>query len=465
MFRAFIATLMLVFVSGAYGAQSQTDFQRQMLEQIQMLTAQVGGLQQELQQVKQAQQASQAENDSLKQQIADLQQSGSSGFAAVTHESLDSDSVDLSHQRQAQVQGSGSHVLSNPWWQNVEIWGFAAAGYYDTGSGGTRDHGSFEIKEATLFVEADVWEDTSFFLELQTNRLGADESKFVRTGEVYIHWRDLQVTNNTALGLKVGRIDIPFGEEYLWQDAVDNPLITNSTSYPYGWDEGVLLYGETSGVNWIAAITDGTDARSEDDNSDKAYNLKLYGNVTENFYLSGSYMHNGDNVKSAVEFAGSHFEPVDGSGSEQVSSDLWQIDARYDFKIADMPAYIALVAGMADQSDDDSVFDRDFRWFSVEPFLQVNPEWYAVVRYSEIGTYDNDEGYHFDGKTFAGGNSTFGYDVERFRRLGVGIGWQPNPRVTTKLEIGKDWFDLIDGSAIEVDDDRNFVGLEMAVGF
>ena len=40
--------------------------------------------------------------------------------------------------------------------------------------------------------------------------------------------------------MKLGRIDIPFGDEYLWQDAIDNPLITNSAAYPYGWDEGIL---------------------------------------------------------------------------------------------------------------------------------------------------------------------------------------------------------------------------------
>ena len=82
----------------------------------------------------------------------------------------------------------GSNVLSNPWWRNFDISGFAAAGYYDTGSAGTRDKGGFEIKEASLFVTAEVWDDVEFFTELQTNRLGKDNDKFVRTGEVYLHF-------------------------------------------------------------------------------------------------------------------------------------------------------------------------------------------------------------------------------------------------------------------------------------
>ena len=74
-------------------------------------------------------------------------------------------------------------------------------------------------------------------------------------------------------------------------------------------------------------------------------------------------------------------------------------------------------------------------------------------------------GFTSTAKRFAGGNSAYGFDTKRFRRLGVGIGWQPNPRTRAKLEIGRDWFDLIDASNINKDDDRNFVGLEMAVGF
>lgn len=383
-----------------------------------------------------------------------------------------SDSVNLNADELPSLDsGQGSHVLTNPWWKNVQINGFVAAGFYDTGAAGTRENGGFEIKEATLFVEADVWENTSLFVELQTNRLGKDEDKFVRTGEVYIHLRDIQLTKNTSIGVKLGRIDIPFGEEYLWQDAIDNPLITNSAAYPYGWDEGLLVYSQWGAVNWIVAVTDGTDARSEEDNSDKALNLKLYGRLSDDWYLSVSYMHNGANSKSAIEFGGSHFQPVldssvGSSVSQQVDSDLFEINTKYHFRVSDMRAYVSLSAGLANQDDDDSLFDRDFHWFLVEPFLQINNKWYTVLRYSEIGTYDEDEGYHFDGKTFAGGNGAFGFDTERFRRLGIGLGWRPNPHIVTKLEVGKDWFDVIETSPLLTNNnDRKFIGLEMAVKF
>ena len=383
--------------------------------------------------------------------------------------------VDLTYQEVAGVDDlSLGHVLENPWWRNFEIYGFGATGYYDTASGGTRDNGGFEIKESSLFIEAEVWEDIGFYIELQTNRLGKDDSLFSRTGEVYAHFRNIQIFDETSVNLKVGRFDIPFGEEYLWQDSIDNPLITNSAIYPYGWDEGVLLYGEVGRVNWIGAISDGTDARSIEENSDKAYNLKVFGNPTEQLYLSASLMLNGDNTKSAFEFGGSHFQPVGAShfssvgasASQEVDSNLFQVDARHDFRIGTREGYLAASAGVAEQDDDQREFDRSIRWFSIEPYLQLSPNWYTVLRYSEIGNYNSREGYHFDGKVIAGGNGAFGYDTRRFQRLGVGLGWTPNPRVRGKIEIGKDRFELIDATVLPFgSDSRSFVGMEFAVGF
>lgn len=360
------------------------------------------------------------------------------------------------------------HVLSNPWWRNFELEGFGAVGFYDTGMNGTRPHGGFEIKEASLFVHADVWEDIELYFEVQTNRLGKDDQLFTRTGEVYVNFRDVIESDGFQVGIKTGRIDIPFGEEYLWQDATDNRLITNSASYVYGWDEGVLVYGQYGALAFVASITDGTDERSREDHDDKALNVKVSGNPTEALYLSASFMHNGVAAKSAVEFGGSHFQPVGSShvstlgasSSSEVNAYMYQVD--FSYRITD---YFSLSAhaGSAHQGDDDSQFERDFRWFAVEPYYQLNSRWYLSARYSEIGTYDDDEGYHFDGKTFANGNGNFGYDTSKFRRLGVGFGYEPNPRVRLKMEVGKDWFDLIDASTIATTDDREFVAVEVAV--
>ena len=113
-------------------------------------------------------------------------------------------------------------------------------------------------------IELQVWDDVSIFFELQVNRLGKDDSVAARTGEVHVHFRDVWKSEcGDTMGIKVGRIDIPFGEEYLWRDSIDNPLITQSEAYPYGFDEGILFYGSTAGgLGWLLAVTDGTDERS-----------------------------------------------------------------------------------------------------------------------------------------------------------------------------------------------------------
>ncbi len=188
-------------------------------------------------------------------------------------------------------------------------------------------------------------------------------------------------------------------------------------------------------------------------------------------------MKNGDAAKSGVEFGGSHFQPVGDPGKDDdstvgdsastvVDGMLYELTAKYKFGSPGHSGYIAVSVGRADQEDKDSAFDRDWRWFTIEPLYYITPRFYAVVRFSEIGTYDDNEGYHFDGKTLAGGNSAFGYDVQRFNRLGIGLGYQPNPRTRIKLEIGKDHYELIDVSLKEPNnDERDFVGAEIAVKF
>lgn len=386
--------------------------------------------------------------------------------------------VDLTQEEYPSLeQYDQSHVLAKPWYQNFDVSGFGAAGYYDTGDTGTKPDGGFEVKEASLFISADVWENTRFFVELQTNRLGKDDQLFTRTGEVYIHFLDLIPSVVPSVGLKLGRFDIPFGEEYLWQDAIDNPLITNSAAYPYGWDEGILIHGQAGGIGWIAAISDGTDQRSIEDDTDKAFNLKFYGRPLEPLYLSASAMKNGDAGKSAFEFGGSHFQPIGASHqstlaaspSEKVDATLLQLDLKYSFLSSHTQhelGYLALSFGVAEQQDSAPGFDRDIRWFSIEPLYHLTPKTYLIARYSEIGTYDDDKGFHFDGKIFADGNNAFGYDTKRFRRLGIGVGWMPAPRIRAKLEVGRDRFELIDASPLSTNNnDRKFVGAEVAVGF
>jgi hypothetical protein len=460
---------LIAFIPVTFGADDVAELKKI----VEALAAEVSALRQELAEIKTSKQVSRApEPKEPLDESSDSFHYSDSDYAPAELVSLDEAEVVESDA----FSFAQDHVLSKPWWQNFEIYGHAAFGYYKTGDDANRSDGSFTLKEASLFVEADVWENISAFFEVQTTRLNQDNKLYTRTGEVYLHFRDLPLFNE-SLGVKVGRVDIPFGEEYLWMDAIDNPLITNSVAFPYGWDEGILLYSKLFGVGWVASITDGNDTRSRDDNDQKSINLKFYGNINDQLYASLSLMDNGKAEKSAILFGGSHFEPLYcssrdeqkkycdkslNSPSDFVDSKLIQGDLKYNFGEGH---YLALTAGYADQEDDAEGFDRDFSWFSVEPYWQIKPQWYLAGRYSEIGTFDSLEGYQFGGKIFASGLSTYGFDTKELHRWALGLGWTPNPRLRAKLEIGGDHFRLIDSAVRPRLNDRNFIGLELASKF
>jgi hypothetical protein len=165
------------------------------------------------------------ELEDLRQRVEELERQRDSGSG-----------VDLAPHELASLDSSAStDQLARPWYENFELWGFGAFTYLDTVRRALTPEGGFLVKEATLFVQANVWEKIAFFCELQTNRLGEDEQVPVRTGEVYAHFRDLYRSDaGSYVGVKVGRVDIPFGDEYLVQDSIDDPLISLSAAYPYG---------------------------------------------------------------------------------------------------------------------------------------------------------------------------------------------------------------------------------------
>lgn len=424
-----------------------------------------------------------AEIAELKERLSDFERPlvpahGSESAVDLSDDEVSAASVSTPNDGVDQSDGSGARsavdasVASQPWFRNVRLSGFAGLEYVDAGRSSTRPFGGVSIRESTLFVDAAAWEDVSMFLEVQVNRLGKDKELFVRTGEVYAHWRNLlKRWGADLLSLKVGRIDIPFGEDYLWQDAIDNPLISFSAAYPYGFDEGVVAYGRLRGLRWIAAVTDGTDDRSVEENGSKAVNVKVSGRPHPALYVSSSAMRTGRTSESAVEFGGSHIEPVGvgapssvgRSPSRVVSAALYQVDATIS---PSSRAALALSFGTARIDDDADAFDRDVKWWSVEPRYQLGRGFYAVARYSEIGSYDDARGFHFDGKTTAGGNAAFGYDTRRFQRLSAGVGFRPNPRTLLKAEVGRDWFKTIATSPFDAgDDDRTLFGFALAVGF
>jgi hypothetical protein len=380
--------------------------------------------------------------------------------------------VDLSGQELPAMaqEEAPAHVLARPWYQNIDIWGFGAFWLAKSGADGTQPDAGFLIKEASLFVEAQAWEDVAFFLEFRAPPPLQDQTTSIRTGEVYGHFRNvLHRWGDGLLGIKVGRIDIPFGEEYLWQDAPDNPLISQSGAYPWLPDEGISLYGHLGGIGWVTAVVDGTMGRSLEDDAEKAVAAKLHGTPWKPLYVSVSLMKNGDTATGPLLLGGSLFQPVGAGGassagsspSNKVDPALYELDARLEVA---RNARLDLSFGQAFVDDRSDSFDRKLTWFSVQPIYHLSNRIYAALRYSEIGTYDADQGYHLGGEFLAGGKR-LGYDAKRLQRLSVGAGCELNPHTRLKVEVGRDWYSVIDQSPFDPGADREALVVELAVSF
>jgi hypothetical protein len=112
-----------------------------------------------------------------------------------------------------------------------------------------------------------------------------------------------------------------------------------------------------------------------------------------------------------------------------------------------------------------NAFDRELTWFLVEPVIRLRSDLELLVRWSEIGTYDDDEGYRFAGKILADGE-TLGYDTRAFRRVSAGLCWTANTHMAVKFEVGRDHFDLIDGATQDANnDERLYFGVEVVGSF
>ncbi len=356
--------------------------------------------------------------------------------------------IDLSGEELASIDGANSnHVLSQPWFENVDLGGYGALDYLDSGNAGTTPDGSFLVKEASLFLDAQVWERMSLYTEIWYTRYS-----FVNQftlGEFYAQFTGLFAGDDggRGLGVRVGRVYIPFGENYLWWDATENPLITFSAADPYGFDRGVVIYGDLGPAHWISSVTNGS-LSAADDAAAKLVSGKVYGEPCGDLYLSASLLTTGNTERSAFRLGDNFITPVGvgasssvgASPNDEVNTTCWELDAELGESLR---ASLALQVGRAYIDDDADAFDRDLTWFQIEPSVHLTDELDLIVRYSEIGTYDSDEGYLFTGRIVSTGEN-LGFDTRVLRRLSGGMRWDVNPHVIGKVEIGHDWFDLID---------------------
>jgi hypothetical protein len=177
----------------------------------------------------------------------------------------------------------------------IHVGGEGALGLFHSQARGQFPHTEFRVDEAKLFLEAPIWGEVYFFSELDifTRETGGPD---LRAGELYLDVENLSRLwdQDGQLNLRAGRFDIPFGEEYLTRDAIDNPLVSHSIMDLWGVDEGVELYGTIGRLQYVVAVQNGGHDAEHDFNSDKAVIARLGTDPARWLHLSVSAMRTGD---------------------------------------------------------------------------------------------------------------------------------------------------------------------------
>jgi len=334
----------------------------------------------------------------------------------------------------------------------VRLSGEGGAGIFHTSSKGHYTHSDFRVDEAKLFVEAPLWENYVFaYAELdlltrerQVTPPPADEN--FHLGELYVDFEGVSRLWNQPgmLGLRVGRIDVPFGEEYITRDVIDNPLISHSLVDIWGIDEGIEAYGKMNRFDYVVAVQNGGHGQLADFNGSKAVVGRLGYNPTKWLRLSGSGMTTGD-----IDVANDHmaelwfgngfagFSPALGPGAKTFQATLYEGDAQVFWKTG----HVKGAGGWLGYSDDAPApvqSKRDVYYYYLEGLqkLPQAPKFYGAVRWSQLFA---DNGFPIVG------NGQFGpyffnpaLLTDRMWRISLGAGYQFSEHLNVKLEYSLD---------------------------
>jgi hypothetical protein len=343
----------------------------------------------------------------------------------------------------------------------IRLSGEAGLAFFHQGSEGQFPNAEFRVDEARLFLDAKVFTDVYLFGELNLIVREQDE-EYLQLGELYVDFESLSKLwgQEGVLNARVGRMDIPFGEEYLTRDAIDNPLISHSLSDFWGIDEGIELYGRWQPVQYVVAVQNGGHPMLNDGDPDKSVAVKVGVDPARWVHLSVSAMRTGDlDVQrdrfSELWFANGFIRQMGSFDTTTFRAGLVQGDVQFFWRSGHVKG-----AGGGLHYDDNGSADthRDVYHYHVEVLQQITAKLYAVARWSQILA---EGGFPLVG---AGdfGNRLFGNLTEELRRLSVGLGYRVSPNLVFKGEYSWNRGEELGGAPRNHED---LVAAEVAVRF
>jgi hypothetical protein len=396
---------------------------------------------------------------------------------------------------------SGKDAPSNAadWTRRVRISGSANAGYYNGSEASALPDGSFAVRDARFFVDAELANDVRLGDTVLFRTAGASlEWNLVRLGELDNDVGELYgefqgIGDSSWLNLQVGRFQIPVGEAYLrysrgyW----DQPFVTNPVGAPWWWDEGVKLYGsdEDDRLGYVASLTNGETSFDEDASSDEQATLKLFTNPTPWLHLSVSGLRSGtigsvDDRAMGALWLGETWARAFGAGSDLPNligggavadgpNELEDTTLLGADVILRQPGWGHLWLGSGTYRIDSagaSLYDRELRYWIAELLVEASlvlPEldpFYVALRAAGLGTGDGEEGYLLDSRY----SDRFGYNMEELTSYSAVLGWKLTPNLRLRLEYTHSVIELVRGASAALgdpDDRADQLGLELGLHF
>jgi len=334
--------------------------------------------------------------------------------------------------------------------------------FFNTGENGFAPNSEFRVDEARLFVEAPIWKEVYFFGDVD---LATRENTDLRLylGELYLDGENVSQLwgRDDQLNIRAGRMFIPFGEEYMYRYAMENPLISHSLADFWGIDPGIELYGKLGEFSYTAAVQNGGGSGVQDFDGDKSVAGRISFDPNEHWHFSVSGMRTGDlNVRhdftSAIWFGGGWFRSIGSPETTRFHANLVEGDITARWKTGHASAF----GGYARYDDNDPMANngRDLFYYSVEVVQDLPCKFYAASRFSQILAPN---GYSLVG--FGNmGEYFFGPLTTDLWRLSLGLGYRFSDHLALKVEYSFENGKELGGESRENED---FLGTEAAFKF
>jgi Phosphate-selective porin O and P len=392
------------------------------------------------------------QNAMLQQQ---LQKQGES-LDALTQKVQGLEAASTEHENEASENSTSAKSGFN--FGKVVLSGEGGVGFQKTGPQGFSPNSSFTVQEARLFLEAPVWKEVYFYSEVDLATPENNNAQ-VNLGELYVDFENVSQLwgHDDQLNVRVGKMNIPFGEEYLTRHAIDNPLIVNSVSDLWGYDPGLEIYGALGNWSYVVAVQNGDGNGVQDDNDDKSMAGRISFDPNKTWHFSVSGMRTGNvnaQSMSAEWFANGFFQSINSSATTfHVNAVELDMTARWG------SGYVKAFGGYAQYGDNDPISGngRDIFYYSAEVVQSLPKNFYAVTRFSETISAN---GYPIMGN----GNPAhyFSALTTDLWRLSLGLGYRFSDRLIIKTEYAFEGGQQVNG---DPRNEENYFGTEVAFKF